>query len=435
MGTRQRIPLSLSIAREPDEKQRVGNKLDYLPFGVKTLKVQVAGDYRGKLRLAPLRRSPVVGETFAHEDQSETPQFVVSWGGGQEGYYELKYPKKRIVHFLVRHIGDALDDRLLTIVATKEDGDQITLPVNLTCPTMKGKPCSMGTLIKPTWQEVIQGPNGESDIRLIGHVAPDYISRWWPHNRVKHVDDGERPPRLRVRYRRLADGDSGSLAVYATDAPGGDEVLLARIQGCIPYPLYDMQQVVPELYRFDARTWALRIWFFWLYKVISYEDLSQYGTRSKEERQHSWQALRSEKEGGLAKRSWQEGLEIPDAERVDIVFSNDLEPLYAATDLHWREMWGRNKQPSTPIVVRIMNTRAAALAKDWRELRKALEGWGTVIVSLGQEGKYNPQPEVALDLAGKGKLAASPLATQSNTPAIMSIVTQPRFTSTDVRDG
>ena len=110
-----KTPLSLSIVQEGNESAREENKLDYLPFGVKTLKVVVDGTYKGNLRLAPARLSSTQGEKVAHEDGDSLPQFVVSWGGGSEDFYKLDYPRKRIVYFLVQHVGHALDDRILTM--------------------------------------------------------------------------------------------------------------------------------------------------------------------------------------------------------------------------------------------------------------------------------------------------------------------------------
>jgi hypothetical protein len=438
-----RTPFKLSIARQESEAARDGDKLDYLPFGVKTLKVLAEGDYRGKVRVSPQRHSAVDGETLAHEDGDGSPQFVVSWGGGHEEHYELDYPKKRIVHFLVRHVGDAVDDLPLTIVARPEDSDEPldALTVELTYPTFRGERWLVGDLVKPGWQEASPGLLGASDIFLEGQYAPDYISRWWPGNRVTYDAYGPAPPRLRLHYRRQVTDhdDSGDLAVWA-QSPGGDEVELATIQGSIPYPLYDMQQVVPELYRFGPQTWALRVWFFWLDKEISLQDLKGYGTRSEEEVEQAWQGVVPKAEGGLAEKGWAERHEIPDAERVDIVFNHDLQTLFAATDLHWREMWGRFEKPDEPLPIRIMNTKPAKLLTEWRELKKAAEGWGNILLSKvlprnQMSPPHNPQLEVVRELAGAGKLAADPLALESHTPALYNVAMAVRFTSTDVTDG
>ena len=47
------MSLKLAISRESGEAERGENRFDYLPFGVKTLKVEVEGDYKGTLRLRP----------------------------------------------------------------------------------------------------------------------------------------------------------------------------------------------------------------------------------------------------------------------------------------------------------------------------------------------------------------------------------------------
>ena len=49
------MPFDLAIVDESGQAGREGNRLDYLPFGVKTVKVQVTGAYAGKLRLHPRR--------------------------------------------------------------------------------------------------------------------------------------------------------------------------------------------------------------------------------------------------------------------------------------------------------------------------------------------------------------------------------------------
>jgi hypothetical protein len=435
----QKTPLTLSIARESDEAEREGNKLDYLPFGVKTLKVVVEGDYKGKLRLHPKRLSPVDGEKFAHEDDEGTPpQFVVSWGGGHEDYYELDYPKKRFVHFLVHHVGDSLGDHLLTIEAEDETDQVLTLPVTLTYPTIGGAPWPSDQLVRPSWEEVSRGLNGACDIVLQGVYTPRYIPRWWPRNRIEYTYD-KKPPHVRLRYRRLVDGNNGDLTVYASQPGDGEEIPLAVIRGSIGYPLYDMRQVVPEMYRLGPQTWVLRVWFFWLDLDISHEDLGRYWPREADELEQAWRGITKVDEGGLAERSWGEQHEIPDAERVDILFNDDLQPLYAATDLHWRELWGKYKpgDPGDLVQVQIMNTQAKKLLTSWQETWKVIEGWGSIILSrfVNNEPPYKPHLEVMAELEGQGKLAADPFGMESHSPAFLNIMMQRRFTSTDVTDG
>ena len=438
------MSFKLTIAREGDEAERGGNKLDYLPFGVKTLKVEVEGDTKGKLRLRPRRLSAVPGEKLAHEDEGDPPQFVVSWGGGHEDYYELD-AGKRLAHFLVHHVGDGVGDHLLTIEATDETGRQASLPVTLTYPRSGGAPWPKDQLVKPYWQEVRRGLDGACDIELRGNTTPRYVSRWWPQNRIVYTYD-KRPPQVCLHYRRLVDEKNGDLTVYVS-RPGDDpsassgqreEVVLAEIRGSIGYPLYDMRQVVPDLYRFGPRTWALRVWFFWLDGEISRQDLGRYWQREDDELERAWRGITGKDEGGLAERNWYKLHEIPDAERVDIVFNDDLHPLYAATDLHWRELWGQVEPRNLrePVQVQVMNTQAKELAQNWQELSKVAQGWGEIILSRFAKNKppYRPHLEVMAELKGEGVLAADPIGMESHSPAFFNVRIQRHLTSTDVRE-
>ncbi len=435
--------LELSIVQESNEEKRAGNKLDYLPFGVKTLKIKVSGDYEGKLRLAPKRFALLEGEKLGHEDDGMPPQFVVFWGGGYEDYYLLDYPEKRTVHFFVRHIGDGLDDYPLTIQACLEGSDEVIgcLEVTLTHPAILDETgVTAEKLVKARWQETRVGRNGASDVILAGRYAPNYISRWWPHNQVVYDTYETEPPRVRLHYERLVEDNSGRLTVYTTSPLDGTEYPLAVIQGSIHPTLYDMQQVVPELYRFASNTWALRVWFLWLDKDISLDDLERYGTRTPKEIKQTWQEITPKTEGGLAEQSWAEAHEIPDAERVDIIFDYSAQARYAATDLHWREMWGEYEEFDEPLQVQIMNTRPADLLKDRQATWKVITVWSKVLLSQilprDQSSKvYNPQPQVAEALREMEPMAADPTTMESHTPAFFNVSMQVRFTSTDVRDG
>lgn len=428
------MSFKLAIGRESGEAERGENELDYLPFGVKTLKVEVEGDYRGRLRLRPRRLSTVPGEKLAHEDEGDPPQFVVSWGGGHEDCYELDYPDRRLAHFLVHHVGDDVGDHLLTIEARDEAGWQTSFPVRLTYPRTKGSAWPKDQLIRPYWQEVRRGLNGTCDIELHGDYTPRYVSRWWPRNRVIYTYD-KRPLPLRLHYRRLVDGNNGDLTVYASRPSDDEHVLLAEIRGSIGYPLYDMRQVVPELYRFGPRTWALRVWFFWLDGEISRQDLGRHWQRDDDKLERAWRGITGKDRGGLAERNWDELHEIPDAERVDVVFNDDLQPLYAATDLHWRELWGQHepRNPRDPVQVQVMNTRAKELARNWQELSKVAQGWGNVILSRFAKNKppYRPHLEVMAELRGEGLLAADPIGMESHSPAFFNVRIQRHLTSTD----
>lgn len=426
----------LSLASEGGEAPRKDHKLDYLPFGVRTLKLRVEGDCEGTLRLRPRRLSTVPGETFGHEDEGTPPQFIVSWGGGYEDHCELDYPSKQMVHLVVHHAGERLGDHRLTIEATDEAGSTTTLPVTLTYPQCGGMAWPADQVVRAVWREGGADLPGTCDIELAGTLAPRYLSRWWPQNRIVYAYDKE-PPRVRLRYHRLADRKNGELRAYASRA-GGAETLLAEFHGSIGYPLYDMRQVVPELFRFGPQTWLLRVWFFWLDLEISRQDLARYWRRGAQELEEAWQGLHSRQDGGTADRSWRQGHEIPDAERVDVVFGDNLQPLYAATDLHWRELWGQYwpRAPGEPLRIQVMNTRAKELARNWQELGKAVQGWSQIILSRFAHNTppFVPHREVMAELQGEGVLAADPIGMESHTPAFLNVRIQRHLTSTDVRE-
>jgi hypothetical protein len=427
----------LLLVQEGDELAREDDKLDYLPFGVRTLKLKVDGDCRGKLRLRPIRLSGIPGKAFGHEDEGVPPQFIISWGGGYEDHCELDYPRRSLVHFLVQHTGEGMGDHLLTFEATDESGSRAWLPLTLTYPRSGGEPWPVDRLARPVWQEESSGLGGACIIRLQGDLAPRYMSRWWPQNRVVYAYD-KKPPAVRLFHRRLVDRSHGDLRVYASRPNGDQEFPLAQLRGSIGSPLYDMRQVIPQLFRFGPQTWALRVWFFWLDLEISRQDLARYWHREADEVERAWRNITSTQDGGAADGSWRQIHEIPDAERVDIVFDDNLQPLYAATDLHWRELWGQYAPQigGEPVLVQVMNTRAKELARNWQELAKTVQGWSQVILSRFAKNHppYEPHREVIAELRGEGVLAADPIGMESHTPALFNVKMQRHLTSTDVRD-
>jgi len=241
---------------------------------------------------------------------------------------------------------------------------------------------------------------------------------------------------VRLHYRRLADGNNSDLMVYASRPGEGEETLLAEIRGSIGYPLYDMRQVVPELFRFTWQTWVLRVWFFWLDLDISRQDLGRYWQREQAELEQAWRGITEKSRGGLAGQSWPQEHEIPDTERVDILFDNDLQPLYVATDLHWRELWGKYKDPGDPVQAQIMNTKARELLTNWQETIKVVEGWGSIILSsLGRDtSPYKPHLQVKAELEGRVSWAADPVGMESHSPAFLNVTLDHKLTSTDVTD-
>lgn len=431
------MPFQLAVV---DQKNNAIQKpqVDYLPFGVKTVKLMVSGTHKGKIRLHPARFSSRKdeGEKFGHEDEGSPPQFIVAWGGGHEDYYELDFPAKRFVHFLVWHIGETVVDSDLTIVARDPRGEQETsLTIHLMTPREGNEIWGKDDVNRPFWEEKKRGLYGITDVYLKGDYTPNYQSRWWPPNRVFY-DYKKETPAIRLAFERLVDRKKSRIQIFAT-LPNGAEKHLATMRGNISYPLYDMCQMVPELYRFGPQTWVLRIWLFWL-------DLNPYGENRKqpnglniEEFKEASRGIKARERGGAAQREWGELHEIPDAERVDILFDDGLNVLYAATDLHWRELWGQfaPKNARDPLLARITNTYGKALLhpEEW----SVFKGWRAFLPNpLKKNEPYRPVLEVRSELKGEGTLAPGRVGlTETHTPAFLNILMEARFTSTDVRNG
>jgi hypothetical protein len=488
------MSLKLAIAKEGDELKWKSDRIDYLPFGVKTLKVEVSGDYNGPLYLVPERRSSDRDEQFGYEDREQsdysgegTPQFIVSWGGGQEGSWKGDYPQNKLAHFLLHHKLDSkLGDYTLTIQAfdAKPPSSELSQPdditviiqshaalsqphdnppssknllaelqVTLTCPRDGDDLYPTEYLGRPEWKLAKSGLDGCSDIYLHGRYTPRYVSRWWPHNRVVYYT--EQSPLVQLHFQRQVEDSRGAIAIYVTPVSGENKVLLAEIQGQLEYPLYDMRQVSAELYYFGSKTWALRVWFFWLDLKLSREDLGRYGNLSPKELEVALSGV-----NGEALRPRREAHEIPDAERIDIVFDEHARPLYAATDLHYREMWG--EFGSQPKIAKILNTVFAAAQP--RGLKSSDGGHieamilNTAIPDLpspcdaksgleellviakamhnNMDRPFKPHEEVLRNLNKQTLLLSRPFVqTQSHCPAFQNVIMQSRLTSTDVREG
>jgi hypothetical protein len=434
--------IKLAIAKEDDDTKWTSDRIDYLPFGVKTLKVVLSGDYAGPVYLAPKRRSTVPGEQFAYEDEG-TPQFVISWGGGKEDYCEVDYPQNRFAYFLVHHqLNSNPGNYVLTIQArdakTPDAKLLDELQVTLTYPRTEVEPYPLKDLIRPEWIVERKGLSGSSNILLGGSYAPEYIPRWWPHNRVNY--SSEEPPSVRVHFQRQKESSQGALEIFTTPVKSVNEVLLAEIQGRLDYPLYDMRQVLPELYHFGPHAWVLRLWYFWLDLDLSREDLSRYGCLAAADVEVAWKGVNPQGTEVILQRAWRNAHEVPDAERIDILFDDQARPLYAATDLHWREMWGDVCSHGEPIKAKILNTVVLDTDKHWpQDAKQVFEEWWLAITGMlannHREPPYKPYKEVRCVLEGKVPLAANVLMNQTHTPAFLNVNLQTRFTSSDVREG
>ncbi len=323
--------IQMQVYSRPTEEQINDNlpvstdSLEYLPWGTRSLKLKVSGDYSGKCYLRPrqfiLNESPVAG----YADGSPGGDIRVSWGGGWEEGFQIEDKKKGedvYIYFNITHRGtQAADAYPLTLEAyhSKKHTKLGELTVTLHRPAELPSPA-----LKPQWQAL-----GDGDKELLlapaqARQVPIYLSRWWP-TEVIHYTAAQVTvlPRVRlVCHRNIGEGYS-RVEIFAALPGKKTEKLLAFIDGDIQFPLVDLEQISADLY-FMSGHWVLRVWFFWLDKTLM-GKVDTAGLGDAEVR---------------VLNRWRAEQEIPDAERVDIVFDQNLNTRFMCTDLHWQELWG-----------------------------------------------------------------------------------------------
>jgi hypothetical protein len=359
-----------------DERTAVAETtVDYVPFGLKVLKLQVrklAGPSRNVwLRPANFRRDEDVHAIYGYADDGHDLQVV--WGAGDVMGFSANYREqagtKRAValddddaHFVYLHLfhrpvqpeTHLLRDRQLTIVAVTSGDDEdrrvatsggerrrqervvASKTFTLTVPSGADDPA------RALWS---RHPDGRgSTITFIGRDAPAYVSRWWPSRRVAYRPVEALPP-ITLAYERLVKNREGAIDASLEAASG--PVPLARVGGHLTLPLHDLRWFVPELYRFYGdRHYALRLTFFWYDEHIDAADLLSFvpeGQRPGLLAQAEAEAARLMGTGlAGAWLGWRRMYEIPDVERFDIIFNPDSPALkYVCSDGHWREFWTR----------------------------------------------------------------------------------------------
>ena len=369
------MSFKLVMARESGQAERGENdRLDYLPFGVRTLKLKVEGDCKGKLCLRPRRLSSVPGETLVTRTRaslrsSSSPgvagtRIIASWTTPTSVWFTFWCTTWATAG---RSPVDCRGNRWVRLQGLSAGDPDLS--------SKWRRALARGPTGQAAWQEVSSGLDGTCTIELRGDFTPRYISRWWPQNRIVYTYD-KKPPHVRLCYRRLVDQNHGDLTVYASRPSARRGVLLAEIHGSIGYPLYDMRQVVPELYRFGPQTWALRVWFFWLDLEISRQDLGRYWHRDADELEQAWRGITRRKEGGRPTATGANSTRSPTRNGW----------ISCSTTTCNRSMLPRTCTGGScggsmaatlgePVRVQIMNTRAKELAKNWQELGKVVQGW------------------------------------------------------------
>lgn len=346
--------------------------VDYVPFGMKVLKLEI------RKRRGPARQVWIRAANFEREQDpcliagyaDDGEDLQVLWGAGDIMGFSAKYleqagTKKPVAldddepHVVYLHLihrpadpeSHIPRDRQLTVVAITTDQDVADL-VKKECRQRQHQdqivaqqtftltvPQGAENPIRPLWT---RDADGHSTIRLLGQDVPRYVSRWWPSRLVEYTRL-EDLPQITLDYQRLSGDHEGTVDAWLETERGREH--LARVEGHLTLPLYDLRWFLPELYRFyDDRQYSLRLTFFWIDEDIGASDLLSF-VPEDERPALTDQAIKDAAEimgqGLLGKwLGWAKQYEIPDIERFDIVFDPESPAVkYGCTDGHWREFW------------------------------------------------------------------------------------------------
>jgi hypothetical protein len=345
--------------------------VDYIPFGVSTLKLQIrkiAGPAQKVwIRTKHFKRDQDPCAIYGHADDGE--DLWVVWGAGDIMGFCTKYAEQagtkkavvldddkphtvylNLIHRPRDPIHHQLRDRQLTIVAVCTDApdsvaqqpcterqyqDRIIAEKTFTLTVPKGASIP----IRPVWE----GQPDASHITFQGDDVPRYTSRWWQTRQVAYAPVKD-TPRITLDFVRVANNEhEGEITVWLEK--GDRRECLAVVAGHLTRPIYDLRWFVPGLYRFhDDKLFVLRLSFFWTNEHLDGDALLAFVPDAQKE------ALRDQRTREAAELmqsslrnvwlGWDKQYEIPDMERFDIVFDpNDLTTKYGCTDAHWKEFW------------------------------------------------------------------------------------------------
>jgi hypothetical protein len=348
--------------------------IDYLPFGVKTLKLQIrkiAGPAQKVwIRTRRFKRDQDPCAIYGLADDGEDLWAI--WGAGDITGFCAKYAERagtkkavvldddtphtvylHLIHHPADPIHHQLRDRRITIVAVTSEvpndlsrqsctdrqyQDTIVAEKTFTLVVPEG----VTNPLRPIWD---WQPDA-SHITFSGDEVPRYTSRWWPSCHMDYTRAND-TPRIALDYERVANVDrEGKITVWLER--DHERVCLAEVAGHLTIPVYDLRWFLPELYRFyDYRLYVLRLWFFWTDEHIDADDLLSFVPDSqkdelREQKTNEAADLMRPKLLGISgiRPGWDRQYEIPDIERFDIVFDpNNLTEKYGCTDAHWRELW------------------------------------------------------------------------------------------------
>ncbi len=345
-----------------------GDSIDYQPFGVKVLKLQVQRNQARKPALGPIwihpqgytrpdaqSNDPALWRVYGTAEGD--PDLWVAWGAGDERGFCVKTKDR----FKIDKVPLPLDDdgcyyiylhlihrpekpfvhtpaaKTLTVQATGEDGQVYgETTVRLTAPAAAANP------VRAHWDWDLDAGVSTITLRGAGNgptQLPLYVSRWWPVRRVEYAPMDAATARflqeLHIVYRRQENGQNrGRIDVSLGDTP------LAKFTGELALPLHDYRLCTAEVFRFlDDCHLVMRLWFYWVHLGFSANQLLTFvpSDPSDDQREEAERVSDGLKKGLLP---WHKREEVPDVERFDLLLdANDLSVKYVGSDTHWQEFW------------------------------------------------------------------------------------------------
>lgn len=390
----------------------VPQSIDFLPYGTRTLKLRVTADNPVALRGERLiLRSEHLPQGFGrrrfYSHEQGTTHFRVSWGGGRNRpgaclssadvvVLEHKVPLQECreigrepsyVYLNVTHLhGSCQAPYTLLLGVHREDAPKHEPPLQVTPITLTPpRQIADGEVKRPLRFDHSAGC-------FVGRHVPRYLGRWWSPWQVRYVE----PPSIPALF--LASLDD-ILAVEWHSGPedrvlGGQRIAEIADHIALQSVAGDTRLFDAELYHLHGDYFVLRLWFSWL---------MEHDIRTALD-------------------------EIPDAERFDLVIdAATRQVVFAATDLHWREVWARaSTGPGAPVRghLGLMSESGLQYVKDkLPALDAARESWLAEVEKVLRQdspraGLRIPSEVVRAELRDPGKSTARGIGLEAHVPSL-----------------
>lgn len=264
--------LNIDIRIVDSRRAVTDTAVDYVPFGVKTLKLQIrkiAGpNEKVWIRTKHFQRDQDPCAMYGLADDGEDLWAI--WGAGDIMGFCAKYAEQagtkkavaldddkphtvylHLIHRPADPIHHQLRDRQITIVAVTTEApddlskqsctdrqyqDTIVAEKTFTLTVPKGAT----NPLRPIWDWQADA----SQITLQGDEVPRYTSRWWPSCQMDYARASD-IPQIALDFIRIANDDrEGKITVWLEKE--NERVCLAEIAGHLTIPIYDLRWFLPD---------------------------------------------------------------------------------------------------------------------------------------------------------------------------------------------